>query len=81
MPKTKRDKLKGSIAKAVLSVYNASQQVQYVIDAFQEQHPELIGSLDIAKVYLFETFKNLCQFYRDAWGELPDDWHATRQRK
>jgi len=81
MPKTKRDKLKGSIATAWLDLERALVQIQEVDEVFDPVHPELAEGLKLVGALLIQSQEMLETFYEVAWGELPKDWTITRERK
>ena len=81
MPKTKRDRMKGSVATALLDLERATIQVAEVAMTFEDVHPELIEGLQLAVVMIDQTQQLLETFYNQAWGDLPENLVATRDRK
>lgn len=81
MPKTRRDRLKGSIATAMLDLERALQQIAEVETTFSGIHNDLAEALSIAGVLIIQAEDLLTKFYERAWGTLPDDWVKTRDRK
>jgi len=81
MPKTIRDRLKGTVATAVIHLYKAGTQIDELSTAFQEQHPEFMPCLNAAQAHTFAAYQELAKFFESAWGYVPDDWYATRDRK
>jgi len=79
--KTKRDRLKGSIATAYLELERSLAQIAEVQTTFADPHPELADGLVVAANLIDQAQEVLALFYRGAWGELPSDWEATRRRK
>jgi len=79
--KTIRDRLKGSVATAYLDLDRAMQQIAEVQTIFSDPHPELADGLVVAAHLIDQAQEVLALFYRGAWGELPGDWEATRNRK
>jgi len=81
MPKTKRDRLKGSVATAMMQLDGAMAQVAELHTAFSEQHPELADGMVLSADLIAQCQAVLEAFYIASWGPLPDSWTATRNRK
>jgi len=81
MPKTKRDRLKGSIATAYLDLDRAVTQIAEVGIEFDPVHPDLALGLHICVNLIDEAQLLLQMFYQGAWGDVPANWEATRDRK
>lgn len=81
MPKTIRDRCKGSLATAYLDLDRAMAQIAEVQTLFADPHPDLADGLVVAANLIDQAQEVLALFYRGAWGELPGDWETTRERK
>jgi len=81
MPKTKRDRLKGSIATAYLDLDRSVNQIAEVGVEFDPVHPELAEGLELAVTLITQAQQVIELFYRGAWGDVPANWEATRERK
>jgi len=81
MPRTIRDRMKGSIAGAVLDCERALDQIGEVVQTFDTQHPDLAEGLSIAAALLVQVQAVLEGFYIASWGDLPGDWESTHRRK
>lgn len=81
MPKTIRDRMKGSVATAWLDFGRAQDQLAEVYNTFNEQHPELAEGFAIATALAEQAKTVLEACYAQAWGGLPGDWESTRDRK
>lgn len=81
MPKTTRDRMKGSIATAVLDLERALDQLGEVYVTFEPVHPELAEGFGIASALINQAQAVIETVYIAAWGGLPGDWTRTRERK
>jgi len=81
MPKTKRDRMKGSIATARLDLQRALAQLQEVYETFKAPHPELLAGLEVAVTLIVQAQRIVERFYEICWGDLPENWDATKRRK
>ena len=81
MPKSIRDRMKGSIATAWVDCERALVQIAEVETAFSTTHDDLAEGLRIAGLLLVQTQRTLEVFYKSAWGSVPDDWVQARERK
>ena len=81
MAKTTRDRMKGSIATAVLDLERALDQLGEVYITFEPVHPELAEGFGVASALINKAQEVIEQVYIAAWGDLPGDWSRTRDRK
>ncbi len=81
MPKSKRDRMKGSIATAHLDLERALVQLCEVSGQFESVHPELDDGLRIAGTLIMQAQTVLETFYIKCWGSLPDNWERARNLK
>lgn len=81
MPRTIRDRMKGSLAIAHVDIERALDQLGEVYNVFSEQHPDMADGFALAAALLDKSRQIIDTLYQSAWGELPEDWEAIRERK
>jgi hypothetical protein len=78
MPKTKRDFLKRKLAHAHANIELASNHLSELAVAFEEQHDDLAGALQVAVVGLYNVDCVLQSFALAAWGTEAPPWDSWR---
>ncbi len=81
MPKTKRDRLKGDWAMAIIDLDWTMDHITNLHMNFDEQHPELASHLEVALTGCQMVRDILMRFCEHCWGYIPDDITAWRLRK
>lgn len=51
-------------------------QLLELADVFKEQHPDISLKVETIAVCIARCQLLLCNFYRETWGNEPDNWYS-----